>query len=281
MTFRKRRLQHVSRHLKSKYTSFNRNDTHAGRPIFAERTAFPWKKEEKVKAILFDVDDTLYDQVELFGKACRELFGNRFSIDIRRLFEARTRRSDEVFELSQTGRISMEEMYIYRIQKAFEDFGEYVTEQEALRFQEIYEKKQRQLCVTDTMKGVLDYCVSRKVPLGVITNGPSAHQWKKIDALGLTEWMPREHIIVSGDCQVMKPSREIFDHARTKLGLTDRDECWFVGDSYSNDVIGAKNAGWKAVWLKKRDHGLSEVSCHPDYQTESEEELKQFIETLV
>ena len=32
-----------------------------------------------------------------------------------------------------------------------------------------------------------------------MTNGPSAHQWKKIHALGAEQWFPRESIFVSGE----------------------------------------------------------------------------------
>ena len=39
-------------------------------------------------AIFFDMDDTLYDQIEPFKKAYDTLFGDRFHVDIYDLFEA-------------------------------------------------------------------------------------------------------------------------------------------------------------------------------------------------
>ena len=38
-------------------------------------------------AVLFDVDDTLYDQREPFERAFRQLFGETYEIDMERLFE--------------------------------------------------------------------------------------------------------------------------------------------------------------------------------------------------
>ena len=37
-------------------------------------------------AVLFDVDDTLYDQREPFARAFRQLFGETYEIDMERLF---------------------------------------------------------------------------------------------------------------------------------------------------------------------------------------------------
>lgn len=90
------------------------------------------RKRNDGNSNFFAVDHTLYDQVEPFRKACEELFGNRFAINIEELLAARHRRSDEAFEKSMTGEMSMEEMYIYRGQKAFEDLGYIITDTVAL-----------------------------------------------------------------------------------------------------------------------------------------------------
>ena len=67
-----------------------------------------------MSAIIFDVDDTLYDQVIPFWNAYKAVFKDRFQLPMDDLFAASRRRSDEVFGPSQRGEITMEEMYIYR-----------------------------------------------------------------------------------------------------------------------------------------------------------------------
>ena len=54
-------------------------------------------------AVLFDVDDTLYDQREPFERAFRQLFGETYEIDMERLFALSRKYSDEAFEHSQSG----------------------------------------------------------------------------------------------------------------------------------------------------------------------------------
>lgn len=118
--------------------------------------------------------------------------------------------------------------------------------------------------------------LSRKMTLGIITNGPSEHQRDKVRALGVERWIPMERIWISGDLGVGKPHKEIFEAARKKLGLKPEELC-FVGDAYGHDILGAKGAGWKAVWFNHRGHqAAGEVM--PDYEVRSEQELIALLE---
>ena len=87
-------------------------------------------------AVLFDVDDTLYDQREPFERAFRQLFGETYEIDMERLFALSRKYSDEAFEHSQSGQMTMDEMYIYRISKALKEFDIQISDEDALKFQE-------------------------------------------------------------------------------------------------------------------------------------------------
>lgn len=204
-----------------------------------------------MKAVLFDLDDTLYDQVVPFKEAYEELFGDRFTIDINDLFMARHHRSDEVYHLSVSGEISMEEMYIYRGVKPFEDLGFHISDEEALKFQYAYAERQKHLKLSEGMKEILTELCEKQIPLGIISNGPSEHQRRKIYSMGLLQWISEEHIIVSGDDGISKPEKYIFERAQKIFGLNAEDMI-MVGDSLPNDIVGAKKAGWKNVWLKRR-----------------------------
>ena len=148
-------------------------------------------------AILFDMDDTLYDQIEPFKKAYDDVFGTRFDVDIYDLFEA------------ASGKMPMDEMHIYRIQKAFEDLGAAVTAEESLRYQRLYEMYQGKISMTAVIRELLDYCVNAGVRIGMVTNGPSEHQRKKIHALSAQRWFPEEYTVISGECNAAKPDPEI------------------------------------------------------------------------
>lgn len=229
-------------------------------------------------ALVFDVDDTLYNQAEIFGRAYKKVFGSRLNISFEDLFIQSRRHSDDVFELSQQGKISMEDMYAYRLQKAFEDFSVQITRAEALEFQQHYAAYQQNLTLSPETEQLLEYC-SGRAKLGIITNGPSQHQWRKIKTLGVERWINKDNIVVSGDVGVNKPERQIFDYAKEKMQLGDA-ECWYIGDSWVNDVGGASCAGWRTVWINRR--GATQLDGYaPNVSVSDEAELFEFLRWLL
>ena len=47
-------------------------------------------------------------------------------------------------------------------------------------FKEIYEKELDQISMLDEMRLTLDFLKEKNIPMGVITNGPTEHQLKKL-----------------------------------------------------------------------------------------------------
>ena len=129
------------------------------------------------------------------------------------------------------------------------------------------------------MRQILEYCGER-MKLGVITNGPSAHQWRKIKTLNLEQWVNPEYIFVSGDVGVNKPERGIFEYARKKMGTQNPEDIVYVGDSYEKDIIGATGAGWNAIWLERREREVPEDIPEHTLIVRSEEDLFQLIREM-
>ncbi len=204
-------------------------------------------------ALLFDIDDTLYDQVIPFGAAYERAFPDIFGQgpSAEELFAARSRHSEHSFRKALGQEMTMEEMYRYRIREALAEFGYSVSDWEADRFQQIYEQTQRELKLSPVMEEILTYCKNNGVLLGVISNGPGAHQREKAKTLGLGRYMEKDHVIVSGDVGFVKPDVRIFRLAEKRLGLNPADT-WYAGESFANDIVGAAQAGWHTIWLNRR-----------------------------
>jgi putative hydrolase of the HAD superfamily len=239
-------------------------------------------EQVRKKAILFDVDDTLYDQTVPFMEAYAEYFGEKPEVPAEVIYPVTRKYSDAVYSQAMAGEMTMEEMYIYRMQKAFEEFGIRITDQEALDFQKIYADRQHHIHMSPLMQDILAFC-SGRAALGIITNGPSQHQWDKVRSLQAEKWIPHENIFVSADVGAEKPDRKIFDHAKRTMRLEDA-EIWFVGDAYALDVEGAVNAGWNAVWMNRRGRKIPGDAVKPGRENgrsmvsvESEEDLRNFI----
>lgn len=238
-----------------------------------------------IKALVFDLDDTLYDLEIPFRRAYDATFANtygkQYNLPVGDIFTSMRDHNNEIYDLTQTGEMSSETMYIYRITEAMKDFGVVISREEALHFQDVYHEFQHDLTLTDNMKDFLAFASARKLTLGIISNGPSIHQRDKMRSLGVTRWIPVENIIVSADTGVMKPDPAIFKLAQERLGLTAEDS-WYVGDSFDRDVEGAAAAGWHTVWINRRHHNKPEDSpVTPDHTVTSEEELTALLTTMI
>ena len=88
--------------------------------------------------------------------------------------------------------------------------------------------------------------------LGVITNGPSERQRRKLDVLNLAPLF--SVVIVDTEVGWSKPDARIFRAAIEAIGGR-AEETLYVGDRWEVDVVGAANAGLRAVWIAPQGQG--------------------------
>lgn len=225
---------------------------------------------ENLKHICFDLDDTLYEQITPFKEAVLQIH----SIPderIREVYNSFRTRSNEMFFLHQKQKITFEEMYQKRIQLAMKDHGMDITEKEAMAFQTQYQRGQYEISLSDTIRDMLTYMKGKGVKISIITNGPTQHQQRKIDSLGLQEWVDTKDIVISSSVGISKPDKRIFH-------LVDIHSL-YIGDSYENDVVGAKNAGWDVIWLNK--YGAVDTEQLADYTVTNDQELFHLVKKLI
>lgn len=207
---------------------------------------------------VFDIDDTLYDLMEPFRKAFLDTFKN-FDVDIQTVFIKSREHSDLVFEQSMKGEISIEDMYVYRITHALNDVGKIINRDQALMFQKAYAYYQAHIELNPIIIEILNDLSNQNRLAGCITNGLSHHQKNKAKTLGLNKWFKDKQIIVSGDFNVNKPDKALFEIAEIQLNLKD-EKVYFIGDSFENDVIGAWSIDWIPIWLNVRNKEMPEHS---------------------
>ena len=140
------------------------------------------------------------------------------------------------------------------------DYGKKIDALKALEFQAIYEEKQHEIKMTDAMRQLMQN-LKEKVTLGIITNGPAQHQWDKVKALGVTEWIPVGYVFISGALGVAKPDKRIFSRAAERMGILPQEIC-YVG-----------------VWYNHRGHQAA-GDVKPDAVVRSEAELIACLEKI-
>ena len=84
--------------------------------------------------------------------------------------------------------------------------------------------------------------------LGVITNGNSEQQMRKLERMQILDRF--SVVLVSEAVGYAKPAPEIFAAACTRLGCEARSSL-FIGDDWDKDVEGARGAGLVPIWLRR------------------------------
>ena len=84
--------------------------------------------------------------------------------------------------------------------------------------------------------------------LGLITNGPSQFQRKKIEQLGISKYF--DVIIISGEFGEHKPNPKIFNFAVESLNSSVEDSV-HIGDRPDSDIDGAQSVGITGILVRK------------------------------
>jgi putative hydrolase of the HAD superfamily len=80
--------------------------------------------------------------------------------------------------------------------------------------------------------------------LGVISNGLTIKQWEKLIRLGLYHFF--DEVVTSQEAGAEKPDRKIFSLALNRMECRPHESV-MVGNKFSEDIIGAINVGMSAI----------------------------------
>jgi len=95
----------------------------------------------------------------------------------------------------------------------------------------------------------LMYLKGKGYHLGVISNGLTIKQWEKLIRLGIHHFF--DEVITSEEVGFQKPDIEIFREALNRMGCKPKNSV-MVGDKFKEDIIGALNAGMSAILVNPK-----------------------------
>jgi putative hydrolase of the HAD superfamily len=90
-----------------------------------------------------------------------------------------------------------------------------------------------------------------RAAIAIVSNNLQAEQEEKLRHLGMAHLI--DALVVSETAGVAKPDPAIFATALRQLGCA-ADDAVMLGDSWAADVLGARAAGLRAVWLNRHGH---------------------------
>ncbi|MFQ5825076.1 MAG: YjjG family noncanonical pyrimidine nucleotidase [bacterium] len=204
-------------------------------------------KINNIKTIFFDLDNTLFDHTRAEQTALKILlntFPETFSsVNEEEFFRVYDKNNTIVWKKLSEGKISSQELKVLRFQMTLNDLNIFTENVEELSkyYLGLYTK---QSFVSPHLNDTLNY-LKPKYYLGILSNGFANIQESKLTNLELDSYF--RYKIFSGDVGAMKPCSKIFYEAMN-IAKSQANEIAYVGDSYEDDIKGAKAVGWKAIF---------------------------------
>lgn len=209
-----------------------------------------------VKAIYFDLDDTLLGYWDASKKGLRETFElcpiPGVSVDHAidawgTAFQAFGSQLKGIDELYQAYLTSGERTRTHQMQLTLAALNIEDDDLAALLSKTYMERRDANLRLFDDAINVLE-TLSKRYPLGLITNGPADIQNQEVDTVGIRKYLT--HIFIEGEMRIGKPEKEVFDRAAGAMNCSP-DELLMVGNSFHHDIVPAMKFGWATAWTRR------------------------------
>jgi putative hydrolase of the HAD superfamily len=196
-----------------------------------------------IKAVFFDIDDTLYDTsgfAELARKAALNvmidaglpLTSQEAYILLREIIKEKGSNYDKHFNVL-TKRV----------------FGKENPLLIALGMITYHNVKFALLRLFPDTIPLLIYLKKKGYRLGVISNGLTIKQWEKLIRLGLYHFF--DEVVTSEEAKVEKPDNEIFNLAMSRMDC-EPNMSVMVGNKFREDIMGAINVGMTGILVNSQ-----------------------------
>jgi putative hydrolase of the HAD superfamily len=213
------------------------------------------------KFIVFDLDDTLFKEIDFLKSAYREIAALCCP------------RSSEQF---YNGML----VDYYAGENVFERISENSNEFDLTDFINIYRAHNPEISLSDGANDLIEFILNLKYPIGLITDGRSLQQRNKISALSLSETF--NDIVISEEFESEKPSVLNYKYFQDKY--TDY-HFYYIGDNFNKDFVTPNKLGWSTIGLlddgrniHKQNHNIS-IEYLPKYFVKNLNEIKKIIVT--
>ena len=229
----------------------------------------------RIKAVLFDIDGTIFDRHEAHRQIYRafkheftSLFDNIDDYMLMTIYYEAERMAGEYLYTDNDTKL----IHLYQFQMFLTMLGhdDGYAQKMADFYTAYYINTKAE--IQDARKVIEQ--LSQQYQLGVISNGASPVQQNKLKSLGIDQLMKR--VIVSGDVGMFKPDPNIFQKAADDLGLETGD-CLYVGNTYDHDIMGGSEAGMLTCWFNPQKSEPDDDTIRPDYQIEKLDELLKLL----
>ncbi len=225
---------------------------------------------KKYKILIFDLDDTLIDNLENVKYAFKIMIESKSEEyneeDFIRWYEIDKKFwkdwqdgkiiLPEYFK-NETGKKSDKFLNWVRAQRFLIYFNNEISLDEAIRLNNIYMNSLKENVIAiDGAYDTLNYLSSKGYYIIIATNGPKVATKDKLLKINCIDFVNE---ILSADMfGYMKPNKEFFDGIEKTLNNYNVNEYLIIGDSLKSDVGFAMKCNFDSCWFNKNNDNISD-----------------------
>ncbi len=233
-----------------------------------------------LKAIFFDIDDTLYSTSEFAKSARRNSLEAMIQAGLRMDLDALETELREIIQEFSSNYDQHFDKLLLRIPRKHYR-GVNPTILIAAGVVAYHQTKFLELRPYEDVPPVLErFSELPDLLLGVITHGLGVKQSEKLIRLGLYRYFQPNAIFISEQIGISKPNPKLYQRALSDLNLKPA-EAMYVGDRPRHDIDPPNRIGMVTVFNRRGGHHHEKGETTPDFEIDTFEELEAIVKKLL
>lgn len=226
----------------------------------------------RIRAVLFDIDNTLIDFVKMKNYSCKDAVEAMVSAGLPLKKDAAMKRLMKLYE-----------KYGIEYQRIFQPFVKQVMDRydwKVIASGVVAYRRAKATLLQPYPKTIPTLIALREkgLKLGIVSDAPRMQAWTRLVESGLADFF--DVVVTKDDVRgLMKPSPAPFHAAVSRMGVKPA-EMLFVGDNVNRDVLGAKKAGMTAVLAKYGEWDKARTKVKADFEIHNVHQLLAIVDRL-
>lgn len=221
-----------------------------------------------IKAIIFDLDNTLIDFRKMKKLSCEAAFEAMIKNGLK---ISKKKAMKVMFELYNKHGWEYQKIFQLFLKEVHKKLDYRIMASGIVAYRKV---KEGLLYSYPGVPSVLDK-LKKRYKLIILSDAPKVQAWIRLCAMGIQDKF--DHVITYDDTRRKKPDKKPFLLALKKLKLKPED-CVMVGDSIKRDLNPAKDLGMKTVFATYGE--IEKEKGKVDYKIKDIKELSDIVDNL-